>query len=792
MPVSTTSNPQWRPVAMLIAIATVVALALSLRFPGADNVVVAPTAVRQASVPAAHLYAVMINGGGSKEQNYHSHLLHVQQMLTLLRQTGVGLDHIAIFDADGADETPDLATRAQQSESDFWLVEGTQAEPALGAPITYVNSAIPEVTLQPATLSALGAWFDDAATRLHAGDTLLVYVTDHGTKNRDDVTNNRIVLWGSDESLSVNALRDLLDKLDPDVRVVALMSQCFSGAFAHLADVHTRADGLRSAAVCGYFSSSAERFAYGCYPENRGRDNVGHSFHFIQELATTGNMLDAQARVLVADATPDVPLTTSDTFLHDVLSRVASGPGADFDTLVDALLSEAWRTKAAWEPEIRLLDRIGTAFGSFSPRSLRELAEQTKNLPDISAHLKTVSSTWQMALADANTANLSRFLAAQPVWAEQLKAAPSADAADTPPLATAFLGALTPFTRAEGALGERVETLHEKSRAAAAANYRMEVRLAVVLRLRTILTSIAGRVYMATHATPNEREAYDALVRCEDLGLPAIPLTHATLTTPAPPFPPFADEVKDAQAALPAWMGIQFRDTKQPTRDALDLAEGAATVMTVYPQSPAQQAGLQPGDIVTGPPGAPFRERNEIRASTMLAKLGEPRTLDVIRDAQHLQVTLLPEPYPLKWPALPGPPKIGSVAPALGVTPYRGTLPAALAAETPHLLFFWATWCAPCKASLPEVLAFETQRGVPVIAITDEPSEQLDAFFQKFPHPFPQTVAIDEIRRAFVVYGVSGTPTFVLIGADGRVQSSSTGYGGETGLGIEGWHFGGG
>ena len=106
-----------------------------------------------------------------------------------------------------------------------------------------------------------------------------------------------------------------------------------------------------------------------------------------------------------------------------------------------------------------------------------------------------------------------------------------------------------------------------------------------------------------------------------------------------------------------------------------------------------------------------------------------------------------------------------------------------------HLLFFWATWCAPCKASLPEVLAFEQERGAQVIAITDEPAEQVDPFFQRFSSPFPATVAVDELRSAFQAYGVSGTPTFVLVDGVGKVESTSTGYTAEKGLGVEGWSW---
>ncbi len=53
--------------------------------------------------------------------------------------------------------------------------------------------------------------------------------------------------------------------------------------------------------------------------------------------------------------------------------------------------------------------------------------------------------------------------------------------------------------------------------------------------------------------------------------------------------------------------------------------------------------------------------------------------------------------------------------------------------------------------------------------------------------PFPQTVAINEVRRAFLAYGLSGTPTFVLVDGQGIVQSYATGYSPQKGLGIDGW-----
>jgi thiol-disulfide isomerase/thioredoxin len=751
----------------------------------------APVAAPTVS-PASHVHVLMINGGRDPDSNYQSHLLHVHTLLGVLQSAGVTPDHISIFNADGADPEADLAVREAESDPQLWRVSGTTLEASLSAPITFINSAVPGMELHPATKQAIGEWFDTAGTRLGPDDTLLLYVTDHGTKNSKDLTDNRITLWGKDESLSVQALQAMLEKLDPRVRVVALMSQCFSGSFAYLVRAHAT-NGHPSGAVCGYFSSTPERRAYGCYPENRGRDNVGHSFHFIQALAASGSFPQAQARVLVSDASPDVPLTTSDEYLHTLLGRAAGERGVSFADLVDELLNEAWKNKGAWEPEIRLLDRIGVAYGCFSPRSLAELDAQAQQLPDISAQFQTVSNAWRGTLADANQANVERFLKAHPEWTKRLtpEAAQTLDSAQRQLLQTEVLAALVPFTAASHDTAEHLDTLHEKGEAAAASTYRMEVRLAVILRMRTVLTDIAGQVYIATRATPEERAAYTALKQCEALTLPAT-APGTTMLAATDPFPPFDEDVQRAQAALPAWMGIQFREASPERRKQLGLKDGAAAVMTVYPNTPAATAGLQTGDIVTGPPRHPFTHRGQIREWTMLTTAGTAHTLEVVRDDKPLQVSLKPEPYPLKWPELPGPPKLSSTAPPLvKLAAYRGTLPRSLANGSPHLLFFWATWCMPCKAALPEVLAYEKETGTQVIAITDEPPDHLDTFFKAKPGPFPQTVAVDEFRTGFVNYGVSGTPSFVLVDGKGIVRSYSSGYTPSKGLGIDGWSWAG-
>jgi thiol-disulfide isomerase/thioredoxin len=745
-----------------------------------------PVQSSESEIAPGRVYAVLLNGGAQRRINYQSHLLHVRGVIDRLERSGVPAENITIFSADGPNPAKDLATREVEQQDDFWLLPRSGLGGFLRPTIRYANSTVDGFTLQPASKEALRTWFADVGTRLAPGDTLLFYVTDHGDKNEDDLSNNTISLWG--ETLSVQELKGMLALVDPQVRVVMLMSQCFSGAFAHtIADAE---EALPNGNVCGYFASTADRPAYGCYPENLGKDAVGHSHHILEALEELGSLSQAHRRVLVTDDSPDVPNTTADFFLSRMLERAADAVGEDRTQFADAMIAHAWEHKGDWEPEIRLLDRIGQTFGFFSPRSLSELHQQAEILPAVSRQLRTYAQRWQEALEALAAENLTRFLAAHRAWERRL--APDELKKMKPRqrrvTAQELVKALTQFTKRDKDTYDRMLVLKQRADDAGQASYRMEVRLGVVLRMRTLLLRIAGTEYLNRFGSEAERNAFGRLVACEDLNLNPQPTVLTAAALPAPEsFPPLAEDRRLVEAVMPAWMGIRYRPLEDGDRKREGVPRGTVAVMTVYPDSPAAAAGLQVGDLILGPPDKPFHEPNQVREWTMRREVGELSPLEVLRDDAPVRVALRPGPYPLELPELPGPPDIGAVAPEIKVDLFRGAKQ--LATGRPRLLFFWATWCLPCKAAVPEVLAFAAARNVEVVAITDESAETLQAFFRQYDYPFPEIVARDRYRLTFQNYGVSGTPTFVLIDGSGKVQHYKTGYAPMVGLGIEGWEW---
>ena len=87
------------------------------------------------------------------------------------------------------------------------------------------------------------------------------------------------------------------------------------------------------------------------------------------------------------------------------------------------------------------------------------------------------------------------------------------------------------------------------------------------------------------------------------------------------------------------------------------------------------------------------------------------------------------------------------------------------------LINFWATWCAPCLAEIPEFVKFyEEKKGegfVIVGVLTEDSSDNLRAFASEKKMTYPLVLMKPELEDA---YGpIFGLPTSILVARDGSV-----------------------
>ncbi len=102
-----------------------------------------------------------------------------------------------------------------------------------------------------------------------------------------------------------------------------------------------------------------------------------------------------------------------------------------------------------------------------------------------------------------------------------------------------------------------------------------------------------------------------------------------------------AAQIIDHGSVERAWIGVAFQDVTPDLAEQLRLpsADGAL-VSEVTSGSPAERAGIQPGDVIVALDGQPIRQGRDLLRKVLQRRVGEKVRLTVIRDGGRKQIEL--------------------------------------------------------------------------------------------------------------------------------------------------------
>ena len=701
-----------------------------------------------------NLFVALLAGGGSPERNNQSHLDHLVSLQNLLEAKGISTHRLTIFWADGIDENADRRLPDPATDLRAWMVDNTPWSLWFEHTPIVADTRWDHKAVYPAKRTELRAWLKRLKGRLKPGDTLLIAVTDHGRPDPKGGWRTSIELWG--EEYGVESLYEDLQILPQGVKVMLWMSQCFSGGFAQLATMDSR--------VCGAFSATASRPAYGCFslPSAKGRD--GHFMYMVRGLERTGRLDLASDWTSERDDTPDTPHLSSDAFLQELIFARAEALGVPLSHLVDASLPAL---KTLTDEQVLLaqvITNLSLRFGLGLVHSYSRATALLEEVQDLQYMLDAWMAKWSHLLQEAKL----RMLAHAPV-----------DGSAPELISDRRRGRLRLsrwLKRAlrRGSEGRRglLKELKQRVERGQRLMDQLHTLQAVLLRLSGLYMRLAVEGLLSDH----DLKLWKKIRGCESTPiLPGIARQKQgrhKVQKDAPPWDHAARSLSElrieVEALRPGHLALHYRE--RPRSKKVEVTE-------VDYGSPAWSIDLKRGDFIEEVEGRRLEYSGQLKEQVALHPVGE---VIKIKRRRELRARMLHVPI-VGTPLSPAPPKRGEQIPSLHLDPiFEGEqLDYLFTGGHPSLLFFWATWCDECLRVAPQVQAWALKHNLQVIAITDEDPNLVRAVLSTTPLPFPSLY--DRGREASRLFHVnlqlSRKPIFVYLDAERRLIERGTGFG---------------
>ncbi len=227
------------------------------------------------------------------------------------------------------------------------------------------------------------------------------------------------------------------------------------------------------------------------------------------------------------------------------------------------------------------------------------------------------------------------------------------------------------------------------------------------------------------------------------------------------------------------WLGVALTMFDEAKAKELGLKRAVVGVESVFDGSPAASSGFLAGDAILSFNGKEVKETKELIELVRGTEPGARVIFEVVRGKERLKMPLLLGVRPDRMEMLRSQ-LMNKPAPDFAVQLTSTGKPTTLKEHRGKVIVldFWATWCGPCRKSIPEMNALaERHQGEDfvLLGISDEEATVLQGFTAKTPLKY--ATATDTKRQANKDYKINALPTTVVIDQAGIIRDVFIGAG---------------